>query len=204
MTRHYSTCQNSLRTACKSSESCVSLRSLGRWEGINQEVGARLAERRRELARSLRRVAGDAEVSTSHLSDIESGLCRVSLPVLLRIVRALDLTITELLPQIGGHRVSRTSISGMSDSEAKVLSHNDLDLSISLIHLDGHATHQIENLERADVLIYVLSGSVACDSDGTVVPLGEGDTLDTEQVVRHRLEARTDARILVARGKPNR
>ena len=174
------------------------------FDAINQEVGARLAEKRRELARSLRQVAGDAQVSTSHLSDIESGLCRVSLPVLLRIVRALDLTITELLPQIGGHRVSRTSISDMSDGEAKVLSHNDLDLNISLIHLNGHAAHQIENPERADVLIYVLSGSVACDSDGTVVPLGEGDTLDTEQVACHRLEAQTDARILVARGKPNR
>ena len=174
------------------------------FDAINQEVGARLAERRRELARSLRQVAADAEVSTSHLSDIESGACRVSLPVLLRIVRALDLTITELLPQIGGHRVARSSIGDMSDGEARVLSHNDLDLSISMVHLDGRASHQIENPERADVLIYVLSGSVACDSDGTVVPLEEGDTLDTEQVARHRIEARTDARVLVARGKPNR
>ena len=174
------------------------------FDAINQEVGARLAERRRELARSLRQVAADAEVSTSHLSDIESGACRVSLPVLLRIVRALDLTITELLPQIGGHRVARSGIGDMSDGEARVLSHNDLDLSISMVHLKGRDDHQIENPERADVLIYVLSGSIACDSDGTVVPLEAGDTLDTEQVARHRIEARTDARVLVALGKPNR
>ena len=174
------------------------------FDAINQEVGARLAERRRELARSLRQVAADAAVSTSHLSDIESGACRVSLPVLLRIVRALDLTITELLPQIGGHRVSRASIDDMSGGEAKVLSHDGLGLNISLVHLEGHADHQIDNPELADVLIYVLSGSVACDSDGTVVPLEEGDTLDTEQVARHRIEAHTHARVLVARGKPNR
>ena len=174
------------------------------FEAINQEVGARLAERRRELARSLRRVAGDAQMSTSHLSDIESGACRVSLPVLLRIVRALDLTITELLPQIGGHRVSRTSINDMSAGEAKSLSHHDLDLSISLIDLEGHAVHQIENRERADVLIYILAGSVACDSDGTVVSLEEGDSLDTEQVACHQLKAHGSARVLVARGKPNR
>lgn len=174
------------------------------FDAINQEVGARLAERRRELARSLRQVAADAEVSTSHLSDIESGVCRVSLPVLLRIVRALDLTITELLPQIGGHRVSRDSVSDMSDGEDKVLSHNDLDLSISLIHLNGHADHQFDNPERADVLIYVLGGSVVCDSDGTVVALEEGDALDTEQVACHRIEARTNARVLIARGNPNR
>ena len=174
------------------------------FEAINQEVGARLAERRRELARSLRRVAGDAQMSTSHLSDIESGACRVSLPVLLRIVRALDLTITELLPQIGGHRVSRASINDMSAGEAKSLSHEDLDLSISLVDLNGHAAYQIENRERADVLIYVLAGSVACDSDGTVVWLEEGDSLDTEQVACHQLKADRSARVLVARGNPNR
>ncbi|WP_420625707.1 helix-turn-helix domain-containing protein [Candidatus Poriferisodalis sp.] len=174
------------------------------FDAINREVGARLAERRSELARSLRQIANDAEVSTSHLSDIESGACRVSLPVLLRIVRALDLTITELLPQIGGHRVYRTSISEMSDNETRSLSHNDLDLSVSLVRLNGREVHKIENPERADVLMYVLNGTVACDADGTVVLLEEGDTLDTEQVTCHRLEASTDVQVLVASSKPNR
>lgn len=174
------------------------------FDAINQEVGARLAERRRELARSLRRVAADAEVSTSHLSDIESGACRVSLPVLLRIVRALNLTITELLPQIGGHRVRRSNINDMPMGESRVLSHDDLDLGISLLHLDEDAIHQIDNTDRVDVLIYVLDGSVDCDADGTVVRLGEGDTLDTEQVARHRISGKTCAQLLVARSAPNR
>ncbi|WP_419839366.1 helix-turn-helix domain-containing protein [Candidatus Poriferisodalis sp.] len=174
------------------------------FDAINQEVGARLAERRSELARSMRQVANDAEVSTSHLSDIESGACRVSLPVLLRIVRALNLTITELLPQIGGHRVFRTSLDDAPGDAARVLSHHDLDLSIALIRLNDGGSHQIDNPERADTLIYVLSGSVACDADGTVVQLEEGDTLDTEQVVRHRLSALVDARVLVAFSEPNR
>ncbi|WP_419921050.1 helix-turn-helix domain-containing protein [Candidatus Poriferisodalis sp.] len=174
------------------------------FDAINREVGARLAQRRSELGRSLRQIAGDAEVSTSHLSDIESGACRVSLPVLLRIVRALDLTITELLPQIGGHRVRRMSISEMPDNETRSLSHDDLDLSVSLVRLNDHQFHKIENPERADVLMYVLNGTVACDADGTVVLLEQGDTLDTEQVACHRLEASADAQVLVASSKPNR
>lgn len=174
------------------------------FEGVSQEVGARLAERRTELGRSLRQVSGDAEVSTSHLSDIESGVCGVSLPVLLRIVRALDLTITELLPRIGGHHVRRGTITDVSVGVCEVLSHQNLDLDISLVHLDKGDTHEIKNEARADVLIHVLSGSVVCDADGTAVPLSEGDTLDTEQVHHHRLSAGSHSRLLVAQGDPNR
>lgn len=173
------------------------------FEAINQEVGARLAERRRELARSLRQVAGEAEVSTSHLSDIESGACRASLPVLLRIVRALDLTITELLPRIGGHRVFRTSIDGPTQNGSKLLSHHDLDLNISLVRIDAQEVHQIAHPTGADTLIYVLHGAVTCDADGTVVQLEEGDTLDTEQVARHQLTAAPEAQVLVAVSEPS-
>ena len=174
------------------------------FEGISQEVGARLAERRNELGRSLRQVSADAEVSTSHLSDIESGVCGVSLPVLLRIVRALDLTITELLPRIGGHHVRRGNISDVSEGVSEVLSHQNLDLDISFLQLDKGDIHEIENSARADVLIHVLSGSVVCDADGTAVPLTNGDTLDTEQVFHHRLSAGSRSRLLVAQGDPNR
>ena len=174
------------------------------FEGISQEVGARLAERRNELGRSLRQVSTDAEVSTSHLSDIESGVCGVSLPVLLRIVRALDLTITELLPRIGGHHVRRGCITDVSEGLSEVLSHQNLDLDISFVHLDEGDIHEIENSARADVLIHVLSGSVVCDADGTEVPLTDGDTLDTEQVFHHQLSAGSRSRLLVAQGDPNR
>ena len=174
------------------------------FDAINQEVGARLAERRSELSRSLREVANDAEVSTSHLSDIESGACRVSLPVLLRIVRALDLTITELLPQIGGHRVFRGSINDVPADGLRLLSHDDLDLSISMVRLDAGGSHEFENPQREDVLVYVLRGAVACEADGTVVLLDEGDALDTEQVARHRLESVSEAQVLVGRSRADR
>lgn len=174
------------------------------FDGISQEVGARLAERRNELGRSLRQVSTDAQVSTSHLSDIESGVCGVSLPVLLRIVRALDLTITELLPRIGGHHVRRGSITDIPEGISEVLSHQNLDLDIALLHLDKGDVREIENPARADVLIHVLSGSIVCDADGTEVPLSDGDTIDTEQVFHHRISAGSRSQLLFAQGDPNR
>lgn len=174
------------------------------FEGISEEVGARLAERRNELGRSLRQVSVDAEVSTSHLSDIESGVCGVSLPVLLRIVRALDLTITELLPRIGSHHVRRGSIVDIQEGASELLSQQNLDLDISYFHLGEGDSHEVDNSARADVLIHVLSGSVVCDADGTAVPLSSGDTLDTERVFHHRLTADTRSCFLIAQGDPNR
>ena len=81
-----------------------------KFSGIGEEVGARLAERRSELGHSLRKVAEAAEVSASHLSEIENGRTQVSIPVLLRLVRALDMTVTELLPRIGGHHVASGTV----------------------------------------------------------------------------------------------
>ena len=80
------------------------------FSGLSQAVGANLAARRQELGKSLRATAVDAEVSPSHLSDIEKGQSQVSIPVLLRLVRALDLTISDLLPRIGGNQATVGSI----------------------------------------------------------------------------------------------
>ncbi len=167
---------------------------------ISHEVGVRLAERRNELGKVLSEVAVEAEVSTSHLSDIENGVCQVSLPVLLRIVRALDLTITELLPRIGGHHVRGGSIAGVQPGTSIVLSHPELELRIELVHLPGDGIHVIDNPALADVLVHSLEGDIRVVADGAEVRLEGGDTLDTERVARHVLGASLDSRVLIARG----
>ena len=167
---------------------------------ISQEVGVRLAERRNELGKVLSQVAKEAEVSTSHLSDIENGVCQVSLPVLLRIVRALDLTITELLPRIGGHHVRSGTIADVTPGEAMALSHPDLELGIEFVHLRGGATYEIDNPLLADVLVHPLEGDVRVVADGAEVRLEGSDTLDTERVGRHVIAALSDSRVLIARG----
>lgn len=167
---------------------------------ISHEVGVRLAERRNELGKVLSDVAAEAEVSTSHLSDIENGVCQVSLPVLLRIVRALDLTVTELLPRIGGHHVRGGTIAEVPAGDALVLSHPELELGIELVHLPGGVTHEIDNPPLEDVLIHPLKGDIRVLADGAEVRLEGGDTLDTERVGRHVIAALGDSRVLIARG----
>lgn len=167
---------------------------------ISHEVGVRLAERRNELDKVLSEVAAEAEVSTSHLSDIENGVCQVSLPVLLRIVRALDLTVTELLPRIGGHHVRGGTIADVPAGDAMVLSHPELELGIEFVQLPGGDIHEVGNPPLDDVLVHPLEGDVRVVADGAEVRLERGDTLDTERVGRHVITALSDSRLLIARG----
>ncbi|MDE0195056.1 MAG: hypothetical protein OXP08_05850, partial [bacterium] len=125
---------------------------------------------------------------------------QVSLPVLLRIVRALDLTVTELLPRIGGHHVRGGTIAEIPAGGALVLSHPELELGIELVHLPVGATHEIDNPPLEDVLVHPLEGDVRVVADGAEVRLEGGDTLDTERVGRHVIAALSDSRVLIARG----
>jgi len=163
-------------------------------------VGGRLAERRNELNKSLRVVALEADLSTSHLSDIENGVCQVSLPVLLRLVRSLDLTITELLPRIGGHRVKSTSITDVPAGKSAIVSHEELALHIEILKLLQNSSHTLHNTSTSDVLIHVLHGAVVVFVEGTEIDLQSGDTLDTERSSEHVLTATKDSQILIASG----
>jgi len=163
-------------------------------------VGGRLAERRNELNKSLRVVALEADLSTSHLSDIENGVCQVSLPVLLRLVRSLDLTITELLPRIGGHRVKSTSIADVPAGGIGIISHEKLALHIEILKLKQDSSYTLHNGTRSDVLIHVLHGAVVVRVEGTEIDLQSGDTLDTERISEHILTATRDSQVLTASG----
>ncbi len=167
---------------------------------ISHEVGVRLAERRNELGKVLSEVAQEAEVSISHLSDIENGVCQVSLPVLLRIVRALDLTVTQLLPRIGGHHVRGGSIAGLQLGSSQVLSHPELELRVEFVHVPAQGTHVIDNPSLADVLVHPLEGEVRVVANGAEVTLNDGDTLDTERVTQQVVTAERDSRVLIAKG----
>ncbi|MEM7273359.1 MAG: helix-turn-helix domain-containing protein [Actinomycetota bacterium] len=171
----------------------------GKFGGISEEVGARLAERRGELGATLRTVASDAAVSPSHLSEIENGRTQVSLPVLLRLVQALDMTITELLPRIGGHHVRSGSLSDLGSGVHR-LSHDELQLEIELAELASADVHEIDNPELSDLLVHVLSGSARAQVAGRDVLLADGDTLDSERVDRCELTTTADrARLLTVR-----
>lgn len=171
------------------------------FSGLSEEVGASLAARRGELGASLRSIAAAAEVSPSHLSEIENGRSQVSLPVLLRLVRALDLTITDLLPRIGGRRVRTGSLHDLDSASAR-LSHDELELTIEHHRLTAGESIKIDNPKLDDLLIHVLAGEITVVAADACHALGVGDTLDSERLPQAELTAVSDASVLTAAGSP--
>lgn len=170
-----------------------------KFSGLSQAVGANLAARRQELGKSLRATAAEAEVSPSHLSDIEKGRSQVSIPVLLRLVQALDLTISDLLPRIGGNQAALGSIAYL-DAPVSPISHPELELAIEHRRIAADETAEIANPTLGDLLIHVLDGDVSVTADGVTHLLSSGDTMDSERLPNARLTAHSPASILIVNG----
>lgn len=64
---------------------------------LREVLGVRLRRARLAQGRSLREVAGDARVSTGHLSQVERGLAEASSEVLRALCQALGLPMSALL-----------------------------------------------------------------------------------------------------------
>jgi len=168
--------------------------------GLASEVGRRLRERREGLGMSIRQAAADAEVSSGHLSDIETGRSNASLAVLLRLARALSLPLAELLPRLGGHRVHQDHL-GETPERERTISHPDLLLDVSSVNLPAGGQHTMSVRDAEDVFIYVRAGTVAIVVDGLEHHvLGDGDAMDVEQSSRIEITAKTAGRLVVCRG----
>lgn len=145
---------------------------------LAERVGRRLRERRKALGRTLAEVAGAASVSVSYLSAVENGTNQPSLPVLARIVHALDLTIADVLRAEGQNRIRRGVADGEELSET-TLSHPGLQLGVvSVTSEPGDAGDCPVACGRHDVFVYVLAGGLAVTVDGVEYELRAGDSLD--------------------------
>ncbi len=74
-------------------------------DSLSAEVGRRLRERRVARKETLQVVADAADISLSHLAEIETGKSSCSLPVLLRLSRALAYPVAQILPTLGASRL---------------------------------------------------------------------------------------------------
>lgn len=163
------------------------------------EVGARLRERREEVGIPLREAALAAEISPSHLSDMENGRSHASLPVLIRLCRILRLPMARLLPRLGGHRVFRSSVS--RSSKTARLSHPDLELAITHVNLAEAAEHRITVKADEDVFAFVLSGDCDVAIDGSTYSLRTHDAVDVEQASSVLFRANGRCSLLVCMGR---
>lgn len=139
------------------------------------EVGRRLRDRRAAREETLQTVASGADISLSHLAEIETGKTSCSLPVLLRLSRALDYPLAQILPTLGE---SRTRVDTVHSTEVqRSVSHEGLDLIVRSVNLKaGEATDV--GLDLCEAIIYVVSGSSEVSIAPTRTTLQRGDSAE--------------------------
>lgn len=150
-------------------------------DDLSGRVGARLRERRNALGLTLVRTARTAGVSASHLSSIETGANLPSLAILARVASALDLSLNEVLRDIGG--AGATSVAHVDDAETGVrsLSHKELQLRIaSLVADSGEGGDSPLATDAGEVFVYVRTGALEVTVDGKDYRLRAGDSLTAE------------------------
>jgi transcriptional regulator with XRE-family HTH domain len=149
---------------------------------LAQRVGARIREQRTALGLTLVQTARAAAVSVSHLSSIETGANLPSLPILARVAAALELTLNEVLRDVGGGgaiRVEHVDDGAAGDS---LLSHDELQLRIAaLVAQPGEQGDSPLHPNGAEIFIYVRTGSLEATVDGSATLLHAGDSLDAEE-----------------------
>jgi len=162
---------------------------------LSAQVGQRLRDRRHERGTTLAETASDAAISPAHLGEIETGESNCSLPVLLRLSRALEYPMAELLPRIGGHRVLQSELG----SSQEVLSHNDLDLDVLGIRLGPGEVFERE-LDRRQAMLFVVAGDCEMVVDAKAVTLGMGDAADIVNAIEITVSATSEVIGLLVQG----
>ena len=165
---------------------------------LQHEVGSRLREQRVARGTALRDIAAGAGISAGHLSDIENGNSHASLPVLLRLCRALHLPIADLLPRLGGRRIRESVISGDRPGTER-LSHPELELRIDRLVLAAGDDVPDEIDPDDDVYVFVVEGQCEVVIAEIVYALGPGDGVDVERATRLDLRSAGGATMLLIR-----
>ena len=165
---------------------------------LQSVIGARLRERRVASGVTLRDAAARAEISTGHLSDIEQGNSHASLPVLVRLCRALHLPIAELLPRLGGPRVQRSAL-GAPTTGFEPVSHPQLELDVERVSLATGQRVELVADPGTDVLLFVVSGECTVAVADARYDCGPRDTLDIERADTIVVDASSPLTILAVR-----
>lgn len=92
-----------------------------------QKIGLRIRRRRKELRLSQEELAEKVWISTTHMSHIETGSTKLSLPVLVDLAGALKVSTDELLfgtPEIPADTLRdelQQTLNGCTPEQAKVI-----------------------------------------------------------------------------------
>ena len=146
-------------------------------------AGARLREFRGQRGLSLTEVAARAEVTKGILSLAERGMTNVSVPVLMRICDALEISIGDLFEypsapvvrsgagaplEMGGHGVREELLTPKSEHHVQVM---------HTIMRPGGGSGGAYRLDAATVFVYVLKGGLSITIEGQTTLLDTGDSM---------------------------
>ncbi len=148
---------------------------------VARSVGERLRARRLERGWTLAETAQAAAISVSYLSSIENGRSLPSLPILGRVVEALELSLSELLSDVTTRPEPHRGTLATDAPGVTSLARADLHLAVAAVVAEpGEGGACPVPVGGADVFAYVLDGSVDVVVDGEVFDLRAGDSLDAE------------------------
>ena len=161
-------------------------------------IGNRLREQRLNRGASLRDTATGAGISPGHLSDIENGNSHASLPVLLRLCRALHLPVADLLPRLGGRRIRESTVNA-DRAGSEHLSHPELELRVDRVALAA-GDERRETVEAGDdVFVFVVSGACHVGIGDVIYHLEQRDALDVERTTHLDIRSTDGVTILLTR-----
>jgi transcriptional regulator with XRE-family HTH domain len=143
-------------------------------------LGGRIRERRNALGQTLVQTAGQAGISVSHLSAVETGGNVPSLGILARIATALDLSLNELLRDVGGDSAIREERVDASVPGARIVSHDDLQLRIAVVAAEPGERGDAPLPAGGELFVHVVRGSFDLTVDGDAHLLRVGDSLDAD------------------------
>lgn len=165
-------------------------------EQLATRIGESIRKRRKEARLTLTQVARRAEISVSHLSNIENGLSIASLPLLAKVASALRVSLAELTRDQDRLVVRSSKLPGPQEGWRE-LSHPSLQTRIMAGSFDcGDTLHFPLPLSGRDCFVTILRGSVIVTVDGTQYALHQADAIDARSALSVGMHIKKDAEIL--------
>ena len=176
-------------------------------------IGKRIKNIRLKSGKKLTALAEEAEISKGLLSKIENGRTVPSLPVLLSIIRCLEISPREFFndldfapPQRYIHKSAKDFIPIKKEVEAYGFNYKSIldrafeDFTMEVVMLEIEPNSKREKVQTdAYELKYMVEGQIDYQIDDEIIHLKKGDTLLYNGIIPHVPHNRTDklAKMLV-------
>jgi transcriptional regulator with XRE-family HTH domain len=181
------------------------------------ELGARIRDLRAKRGLSLTQLEAETEISSSFLSQVESGKSDISISRLMRIADFFQVDLGEL---VGGNRVERRTLEVMRDGDGdtlisrgegvttRFLGHSRWQLAPRISEFAPGGTVDVHGATRdlsghPELYIYVVCGTFRFEVQGAdPVTVSEGDSMLLRSDIDQAVNVGSDAGRLLAVGLP--